>query len=830
MTVFSILVLSQAFGGARRTMKTIIIAAIYFGLAGLVVESAPSVAIFRQANAVRVCWPSTDGGRYQLQRAASLRSDLWTNVGPDQQGSGEVICVDDAIAGDSRFYRLIVVPTQRRDPVFFEPTPLLSWIPGTNGSFTAKVRVRGDDIELALSEVNILMPNPQWFVDNGNWVDEMEDIVDELRCYRGTVVGEEGTTTLVTVGYGKIAGMLLPSSADLSSASATGFPTPAALPVASPTLAPNFATASSAGCFPTVELALEADVQFFQRFGDNSLLDTAMVMVNSANLLDFVFQREVGIRYRISFLGIWTREEDPYWSLNTKDLVNGMAEWWNDFRLWVRRDSAHLLSGKDMDKHGATRQLDDDEYPGLICNLGLAYSVSSDNADSHPPNLYSQYFHLLSNLLHEQGHQWSSGHCSGPDCRIMCGGEGCSINQFEFEPLTRQSIWNHLGSRLCLHCPSVQRRTSDPDLIIEDIELPSMGLGQTHQVGVRLMNVGGGPARTTVKLFTWLTLDGDPFSGFDDIQMGGPGLNSLLPGVSISLNPGEAQTYYFDTYPVPTYAVVGNQRFVAFVDFGAFPCGSLCEYNEDNNMKSRSVFVHGVDASVVAISAPDSAQSGLLVPIDVTVRNNSLQSLDVPVGVSLGINFASEMVRVPAQSQRTNQFWLIVPPSPFDCGGPAPFTIRACANLQFDTFRANDCRDRGIDLIEDYWDLKIEIVSAPSAAARRSRVNWTVRWTNVGNGLSDSVCMRTGIANWSGDAYAWNSGFIFNNCGFGPIQTYTVPRLSAGQSHEHTFSMCIHPLAQTRRQYLKVGIDRVRGCFDNCQSGANFDQQSVQIY
>ena len=90
--------------------------------------------------------------------------------------------------------------------------------------------------------------------------------------------------------------------------------------------------------------------------------------------------------------------------------------------------------------------------------------------------------------------------------------------------------------------------------------------------------------------------------------------------------------------------------------------------------------------------------------------------------------------------------------------------------------------------------------------------------------------MRMGVANWRGAPFEWQSGFIINTCGPGPLQFHVVPELEPGQAITRTFSMCIHPSAQIGEQYLKVSVNRFFNCYDNCYGGRNFAEKAVWVY
>src|SRR6266446_8474330 len=77
-----------------------------------------------------------------------------------------------------------------------------------------------------------------------------------------------------------------------------------------------------------------------------------------------------------------------------------------------------------------------------------------------------------------------------------------------------------------------------------------------------------------------------------------------------------------------------------------------------------------------------------------------------------------------------------------------------------------------------FWDLRFQIINAPTTGAQCGTVNWAVRVTNAGNITSENVCFFTGIGPVSG-AGNWlpNLGQVFFSSGNVPpggSSTFTV--------------------------------------------------------
>lgn len=707
-------------------------------------------------------------------------------------------------------------------PADFDESDVLDAGLDVGTSRSMRVRLDGELRDLALERVELLDEELVWAINGAVWGSGTVLESGAIRCYRGAMEGAVVFVSLIEDTQSRVVrarGVVVPSAETTAQVEVLESERARALEQGAQPETPQFRA---------VDLALEADADFHRRYGWNIVDLTRLEMLNSALALDFIYQRELGIRYRVTFLSIWTHEPDPYYSVDTKDLVEGMQRHWNQYMGWVPRDTAHLLSGKVMGRLGATPQVGGN-YLRYICDNNMAYSVSSGGAAT---TLSEARINLVSNMAHEQGHQWSSGHCSGNNCRIMCGDPGCFVRILEFEPGTQNHIRSQLMSVPCVASVPATLNPAWPDLIVTDIDAPDdISLGVSRSIGVRVKNVGLSRATRNVKIATWLSLDGDPTTGFDDLPLGGPGMFSTWAGVELDLAPGQSRTFNFTTFPVPMSAALGVQYLVAWVDFGSAPHASLGEANESNNVSSRTILVKGPDARVVSVTAPSTVISGSLVNVVVSIENDSAFPLDIPVSASIWNNISPPFMAfgVHPGEVRVVQLQVLVPPSHADCGAPEQAVVAACTGLAFDTQRNNDCMTRPVAIEDPAWDLHVELVNPPSDIYRGQTAFWRVRVTNVGNvstPFGGAVpWIRTGIGLEIGDPNCWNGGIFI-----GGLELRHLAGLAAGSSTTFTFERYVSWSANVGTQKLKAGVDRCGTIGDFCHAGDNYVQRNVTVH
>jgi hypothetical protein len=179
----------------------------------------------------------------------------------------------------------------------------------------------------------------------------------------------------------------------------------------------------------TLQVATEADGQYYQAYGNPGLFNRIQGILND---VDGIYEDEINLSISITYQQAWPSVGgDPYTSLDAVTTLNQFRSWWNANRGGTTRDTAHMFSGKDF--NGGTIGI---AWVGVICNSAtLSYGISQDFGNS------SQRAALTA---HEIGHNLDADHdtsgcasCNGFG-PIMCPSiqsngalqfSSCSINQ-----------------------------------------------------------------------------------------------------------------------------------------------------------------------------------------------------------------------------------------------------------------------------------------------------------------------------------------------------------------------------------------------------------------
>ncbi|MFO0985457.1 MAG: M12 family metallo-peptidase [Planctomycetota bacterium] len=186
------------------------------------------------------------------------------------------------------------------------------------------------------------------------------------------------------------------------------------------------------------DVAFDADFEFYnknQGSVEATMYDIEYVMAG----LELIYERDTGITYEVTTILVRTAEPDPYTSTDPGTLLNQFRSDWQNNHGAIRRDIAHLMTGKNLD--GSVIGI---AYVGVVCGsygYGLSQSRFSGN-----------YNYRVGLTAHEIGHNWNASHCDGiSPCYIMCSSiGGCSGDVTKFDPVSISAITAHRDSRNCL--------------------------------------------------------------------------------------------------------------------------------------------------------------------------------------------------------------------------------------------------------------------------------------------------------------------------------------------------------------------------------------------
>lgn len=169
----------------------------------------------------------------------------------------------------------------------------------------------------------------------------------------------------------------------------------------------NKISAQPLDCF-VLEIATEADFEYFQTHGSNannqilSILNQVEGIYNSTFAIDFV----------VSFQNIFETSSDPYSATAVGNILIEFKNEWNANRTDVKRDVAHMWSGKDFDG-SALGVAYTHSGDGVVCRFPtLSYALSQDWS--------SGLFGKIVLTAHEIGHNFSLSHYLGNICSGIC--------------------------------------------------------------------------------------------------------------------------------------------------------------------------------------------------------------------------------------------------------------------------------------------------------------------------------------------------------------------------------------------------------------------------
>jgi uncharacterized membrane protein YgcG len=183
------------------------------------------------------------------------------------------------------------------------------------------------------------------------------------------------------------------------------------------------------------EIACDADVEFYNKnFASVTL--TELDIESVLNVVEAIYEADVGITYSLGTVIVRTSNPDPYTSSAPGTLLNQFRSEWNNNQSGIQRDIAHLFTGRNIDNNVIGIA-----WLSVICSGSSGYGLSQ-----------SKYAPAMANraalTAHELGHNWSAGHCdSQAQCAIMCSGlGGCGGNITSFGPNSIASITNMKNS------------------------------------------------------------------------------------------------------------------------------------------------------------------------------------------------------------------------------------------------------------------------------------------------------------------------------------------------------------------------------------------------
>ncbi len=162
------------------------------------------------------------------------------------------------------------------------------------------------------------------------------------------------------------------------------------------------ANAAASGSLFISELAIDADVEYFRKYGTVQAVEAQInTVINTMNLQ---YERDLRIRHVITRIIVRTAEPDPYGGLDAGSLVNQLRDHWVAVEQGVHRDAVQLFTGKDLS--------------GNVIGIAITRSMCfTDSAFCLVESDFTGCSALACKTdlsAHELGHVWSAIHCNCP--------------------------------------------------------------------------------------------------------------------------------------------------------------------------------------------------------------------------------------------------------------------------------------------------------------------------------------------------------------------------------------------------------------------------------
>ena len=147
----------------------------------------------------------------------------------------------------------------------------------------------------------------------------------------------------------------------------------------------------------TVDIATEADFEYFTFFGNNATTANNEIL-SILNHVEGIYDSAFGLQFTIVFQNVWSTSNDPYTSTNSSTALDQFTNYWNTNHGSLNRDLVHMWTGKDFE--GGTIGIA--WQPGLDCPLAQNGYGMSQRLSGTPGKFIV--------TAHEIGHNFNAQH------------------------------------------------------------------------------------------------------------------------------------------------------------------------------------------------------------------------------------------------------------------------------------------------------------------------------------------------------------------------------------------------------------------------------------
>ena len=154
------------------------------------------------------------------------------------------------------------------------------------------------------------------------------------------------------------------------------------------------------------QLAIDTDWEYTERIFGGDTSAAAVYATTLAGAISEIFVENVNVRFQVSFLRVWSADEDPYDPNSGTDMLDQFRNEWTSNMTEVPRNIAHILSGRTNLPYGGVAWL------SVLCNQDWGYAVSGYLNGFFPYPLEDHHGDNwdLVVMAHELGHNFGTLH------------------------------------------------------------------------------------------------------------------------------------------------------------------------------------------------------------------------------------------------------------------------------------------------------------------------------------------------------------------------------------------------------------------------------------
>jgi hypothetical protein len=151
----------------------------------------------------------------------------------------------------------------------------------------------------------------------------------------------------------------------------------------------------------TMDVAIDCDYEFLADKMGFDLFAATNYIVTLAAASSMVYENDLNVTMRISYLNFWSTVSDPYTQGNTDAQLTEFLNYWQANRTDVSRNVAFMVSGRFLGG-GQARGI------GVMCNRDVSYCVAQLDGTYYYPNPSTTWDQMV--FTHEIGHLVGSPH------------------------------------------------------------------------------------------------------------------------------------------------------------------------------------------------------------------------------------------------------------------------------------------------------------------------------------------------------------------------------------------------------------------------------------